>query len=369
MYRASLFAASLSLLVSCAPAQETHTKPPETNAPPASVTNEAATSPEDVALREDAAFYFEAVPETPMLKGERLKQEQVDLGAMLYFDPRLSKSQLISCNTCHNVGMGGVDALPTSIGHGWQKGPRNAPTVYNAVFNAAQFWDGRAEDLKEQAKGPVQAGVEMNNTPDLVVETLKSMDGYVTAFDAAFPGVDEPITFDNMAAAIEAYEATLITANSPFDRFLKGEDDALTRQEKTGLRKFIDTGCIACHGGVNFGGQDYFPFGVVEAPENAVRPEGDHGRLAVTNSEADDYVFRAAPLRNIALTAPYFHSGAVWELDEAVAIMGVSQLGAELNEEDVEDITAFLHALTGVIPDIQYPELPERGENTPLPSE
>jgi cytochrome c peroxidase len=170
-----------------------------------------------------------------------------------------------------------------------------------------------------------------------------------------------------MARAIEAFEAMLITPNAKFDQFLLGNDAALNDQEKRGLQSFIDQGCAACHNGVNFGGQDYFPFGVVERPGGRVLPEGDRGRFQVTETAADDYVFRAAPLRNIAITAPYFHSGVVWDLSEAVAIMGVSQLGAELSEDDVSDITAFLETLTGEMPNVPYPVLPARGPDTPLP--
>jgi cytochrome c peroxidase len=155
---------------------------------------------------------FKPVPAAaPLLKQNPATPDKVELGKMLYFDPRLSSSQIISCNTCHNVGLGGTDLLETSIGHGWQKGPRNSPTVLNAVFNVAQFWDGRAEDLASQAKGPVQASVEMNNTPENVVKTLKSIPGYQPFFAKAFPGEADPITFDNMARAIEVFEATLIT--------------------------------------------------------------------------------------------------------------------------------------------------------------
>lgn len=369
MKRALLLSIALTAFAACSHDETAaDAKQAAAEAEPAAAPAAPTSSPEDIELRETAAAFFEPIPVEPMLKGAAPDPAQVELGAMLYFDPRLSKSGIISCQTCHNVGMGGVDAVTTSIGHGWQEGPRNAPTVFNAVFNAAQFWDGRAADLKEQAKGPVQAGVEMNNTPVNVETTLKSMPGYVAAFETAFPDAAEPVSFDNMAAAIEAFEATLLTPHSPFDRFLAGEDDAMTEIEKRGLTKFIDTGCASCHMGVNFGGQDYFPFGVVEVPDAEVRPEGDHGRYEVTNTEDDDYVFRAAPLRNIALTAPYFHSGAVWDLEEAVAIMGVSQLGAELTEEDVADITAFLHTLTGEQPEVEHPVLPERGPDTPLPA-
>jgi cytochrome c peroxidase len=324
---------------------------------------------DDAELREEAASYLGTIPlNPPELDGNVMTRARVDLGAMLFFDPRLSRSNVFSCNSCHNVGMGGVDGLETSIGHGWQKGPRNSPTVFNSVFNVAQFWDGRAADLEEQAKGPVQASVEMNNTPELVEATLRSMPGYVDAFKAAFPGDEQPVTFGNMARAIETFEAMLITPNAPFDQFLLGDDAALDAQQKRGLAAFMETGCVGCHNGVNVGGQDYFPFGLVEKPGGSVLPEGDRGRYTVTETATDDYVFRAAPLRNIALTAPYFHSGVVWDLEEAVAIMGVSQLGTELTHEQITDIAAFLQSLTGEKPQVAYPVLPERGPDTPLPN-
>lgn len=323
----------------------------------------------DAELRADAQSWFEPIPlATPDIEGNIISRERVDLGAQLFFDPRMSRSGLFSCQSCHNVGLGGVDGLETSIDHGWQKGPRNSPTVYNAVFNVAQFWDGRAADLAEQATGPVQAGVEMNNTPDRVIDTLNSMQEYVDGFDAAFPGEDDPVSFENFALAIEAFEATLTTPNSRFDQFLNGAD-SLDEQELRGLAAFMDEGCASCHAGVNMGGQDYYPFGLVERPGASVLPEGDRGRFAVTATAADDYVFRAAPLRNIELTAPYFHSGAVWSLEEAVAIMGVSQLGADLSEDQVQDIAAFLRTLTGEIPEVEHPNLPVRTDATPLPDE
>src|SRR5690554_2919761 len=171
------------------------------------------------------------IPKDPaVIDGNELTPSKDERGKMLFFEPRLSSSHLISCNTCHNVGLGGDDELPTSIGHGWQKGPRNPPTVFNAVFNAAQFWDGRAADLAEQAKGPVQAGVEMSSSPDRVVATLKSMPEYVERFEDAFPGQDNPVTFDNMAVAIEAYEATLITPEAPLDKYRSGDSAALNEK-------------------------------------------------------------------------------------------------------------------------------------------
>ncbi len=312
---------------------------------------------------------FKPIPATaPDIPDNPLTKEKIELGKKLYFDPRLSSSQLISCNTCHNVGMGGDDNLETSIGHGWAKGPRNAPTVLNSVFNVAQFWDGRAKDLKEQAKGPVQAGVEMNNKPDVVVATLKSIPQYVEMFRKAFPKDKDPVTFDNMARAIEAFEATLLTPDSPFDLYLKGDEKALTDMQKKGLALFIDKGCAGCHNGINIGGHDYYPFGVVEKPGADVLPPEDKGRFQVTRTADDEYVFRAAPLRNVAITAPYFHSGKVWSLKQAVAIMGDTQLGkGTLSDSDVEAITAFLESLTGKQPKVVYPIIPPRTDATPLP--
>ena len=319
-------------------------------------------------LRELSNNLFKPIPTAEVVIREKgLSPEQIELGKWLWFEPRLSRSQIITCNTCHSVGTGGADNISTSIGHGWQHGPRNSPTVLNAVFNVAQFWDGRAADLAEQAKGPVQASVEMNATPDYVEETLRSIPQYVDKFKEAFPGSEKPVSFDNMAKALEAFESTLVTPNSRMDAFMRGED-TLNAEELTGLKLFIDKGCIACHSGINFGGQNYYPFGLVKRPGADILPEGDRGRFDVTKTASDEYVFRAAPLRNIALTAPYFHSGEVWSLEEAVALMGTSQLGAELNEQEVSSIAAFLRTLTGEQPKVEYPILPPSTKETPRPS-
>lgn len=319
-------------------------------------------------LRDRANALFKPVPEkVTEVRGKSINPDQAMLGHKLWFDPRLSRSHVISCNTCHNLSLGGGDNVTTSIGHGWQKGPRNSPTVLNAVFNAAQFWDGRAEDLQAQAKGPVQAGVEMNNTPVRVEATLNSIPQYVEEFRKAFPNDKNPVTFDNMAYALEAFEVSLTTPNSPFDRFLGGDDKALDDKQKQGLALFMDAGCSSCHNGVNLGGQGYFPFGVTKKPGAEILPAGDKGRFAVTNTASDEYVFRAAPLRNVGLTAPYFHSGEVWDLEQAVAIMGDSQLGRQLKTDEVAAITAFLHSLTGDQPNVAYPVLPPSSKSTPKP--
>jgi cytochrome c peroxidase len=319
-------------------------------------------------LRAKAAAAFKPLPSTtPATKDNPTSKEKVDLGKALFFDPRLSASGVFSCNSCHNLATGGDDNLETSIGHGWQKGPRNAPTALNSVLNEAQFWDGRAADLKAQAKGPIQAGVEMANTPEKVEATLKSMPQYVDWFKGAFPSDKYPVSFDNMAKAIEAFEATLLTP-APFDKYLNGDDAALSDEQKKGLALFIDKGCSGCHGGINVGGHGYYPFGVVEKPGADVLPQGDKGRFAVTKTADDQYVFRAAPLRNVAVTAPYFHSGKVWDLKQAVAIMSSSQLGTELNAEEVNSIVAFLNSLTGEMPRIEYPVLPPETATTPKPT-
>ncbi|MDW7644269.1 MAG: cytochrome-c peroxidase [Desulfuromonadales bacterium] len=310
---------------------------------------------------------FKPLPaEPPVIEGNPATPDKLELGKMLFFDPRLSSSQLISCNTCHNVGLAGGDLQETSVGHNWQKGPRNAPTVMNAVFNSAQFWDGRAKDLAEQAKGPVQASVEMNNTPERVLETLGSMPEYVELFAMAFPGEDKPLTFDNVAKAIEVFEAVLLTP-APFDSYLRGEAGALTDKEKAGLELFINKGCAGCHDGVNVGGSGYFPFGVVEKPGSEVMSADDKGRFQVTNTASDEYVFRAPSLRNVALTAPYFHSGKVWSLQEATSIMGSSQLGISLTPQDEKLLVTFMKTLNGVQPQIVYPLLPVSTAKTPRP--
>jgi cytochrome c peroxidase len=319
-------------------------------------------------LMKKAQSLFTPIPaQPPVIEGNPASPEKVELGKMLFFEPRLSASWIVSCNTCHNLGLAGVDLLETSIGHGWQKGPRNAPTVLNAVFDVAQFWDGRAPDLEQQAKGPIQASVEMNNTPERVVRTLNSMPEYVQRFHKAFPRDEEPVTFENVARAIAVFEATLITPGARFDRYLNGDDQALTPTEKKGLELFVDKGCSNCHGGLNVGGTAYYPFGVVQKPGADILPPHDKGRFAVTKTVSDEYVFKAPSLRNVALTPPYFHSGKVWSLKQAVAIMGASQLGTQLSDEETNLIADFLKSLSAPQPPIEYPILPPFSEATPLP--
>lgn len=319
-------------------------------------------------LLKNAQAVFQPIPDkAPLIKDNEATPDKLELGKMLYFEPRLSKSGLISCNTCHNVGMGGADFQQTSTGHGWKQGPRNAPTVLNSVFNVAQFWDGRAKNLAEQAKGPVQAGVEMNNAPDNVVKTLNSMPEYVALFKKSFPEQKDPVTFDNMAKAIEVFEATLLTPHSKFDAFLKGDATALNQDEKDGLKLFVANDCSSCHGGVNMGGDAYHPLGVVNKPSDKIIA-GDKGRFAITQAKQDEFFFKSPSLRNIELTSPYFHSGVVWDLEEAVAVMNDSQIGADLKDDDIRKIVAFLKTTTGKQPEVTYPILPAPTHATPKPS-
>ncbi len=319
-------------------------------------------------LMKTAQAQFKPIPTTPpTLPGNPATPAKLLLGKMLYFDPRLSASHSISCNSCHSVGLGGADAQETSIGHHWQRGGRNAPTVFNAVFNTAQFWDGRAKDLEAQAGGPIVNPVEMASPTAHVAEQLAATPGYVTAFRAAFPGSADPVTLENVQRAIAVFEATLITPNAPFDKFLNGDAAALTPTQKSGLQLFLDKGCAACHDGINVGGGRYAPFGVVEKPGAAFLPPADKGRFMVTKTASDEYVFKVPSLRNIALTAPYFHTGKAWNMRQAVAVMGTSQLGTQLTEVEIDRITAFLDSLTGDQPAIVYPTLPPSVAATPQP--
>lgn len=320
------------------------------------------------ALLTAARALFKPIPSTaPVLPGNAATPAKVELGKMLFFDPRLSASHTISCNSCHNVGLGGVDVAEKSIGHKWQKGGRNSPTVFNAVFNTAQFWDGRAKDLEEQAGGPMVNPIEMASPKEHVTEQLRGIPGYVTAFKSAFPGEASPVTLANAQKAIAVFEATLITPNAPFDRYLKGDASALNASQTAGLKLFIDKGCASCHNGVNVGGGRYAPFGIVEKPGAELLPADDKGRFTVTKTAGDEYVFKVPTLRNIELTAPYFHSGRSWDLRQAVGVMASSQLGLPVSDDEAGKIVAFLGALTGDQPKIVYPVLPPSVVATPRP--
>lgn len=288
--------------------------------------------------------------------------EKVELGKMLFFEPRLSKSGFISCNSCHNLSLGGVDALPTSIGHNWQEGPINSPTVLNAEYGLAQFWDGRAKDLKEQAGGPIANPGEMGYTHELAVSTVNSMPAYRAKFAAIYG--KGSVNIDNITDAIAEFEKTLVTPNSPFDLYLQGEQAAITADAKAGYQLFKNKGCTSCHNGPAVGGTMYMKMGLVK-PFHTENPA--EGRIAVTGKEADKYVFKVPTLRNIELTYPYFHDGATWTLEEAVNTMADIQLGQQLSEKETVEMVAFLKSLTGEQPQIVLPILPPSNANTPKP--
>jgi cytochrome c peroxidase len=336
-------------------------------APPAPATPAGAKAPDaDIAkLREQARGIFGVLPaEAPNPKNP-ITPEKVALGRMLFYETRLTLSQQQSCNSCHMLDHYGVDGEPTSLGHKGQRGARNAPSVYNAALHIAQFWDGRAADVEEQAKGPVLNPVEMAMpSPADVVVVLKSIPGYAPLFAAAFPGEPDPITFDNMALAIAAFERRLMTPG-PFDKFLEGDDAALTPAQRAGLQTFIATGCITCHNGATVGGRMFQKLGLVEP-----YPTQDVGREKVTGNEADRFVFKVASLRNVAKTGPWFMDGSITDLNQAIRLMARHQLGKQLTDPDVASIRAFLESLTGT-PDASYiakPELPPSGPSTPAPS-
>jgi cytochrome c peroxidase len=288
-----------------------------------------------------------------------LTPEKIELGKRLYFDPRLSKSGIISCNTCHNLGLGGVDGVPTSIGHRWAPNPHhlNAPTVYNSVFNSVQFWDGRSPHLADQAMGPIQAIPEMALSPETAEARFGSIPEYVEEFEKAFEGEKNPLTFENIGKAIAAFEATLVTP-SRYDDFLNGDTDALSKAEQEGLRLFVEKGCASCHNGMGTGG------GTMQA----FAWEGEYEYAEIGDfSGNENGMVRTPTLRNITETAPYFHNGAVWDLHEAVEIMANIQLGLELKDEEVSSIVTFLEALEGEKPEITYPMFPASTPDTPKP--
>lgn len=286
----------------------------------------------------------------------------VELGKKLYFDPRLSKSGFISCNSCHNLSMGGTDNLPTSIGDKWQQGPINAPTVLNSSLNLAQFWDGRAADLQAQAGGPIANPGEMAFTHVLALGVLESIPAYQREFKQVF-GTDK-IAINQVTAAIAEFEKTLVTPNSRFDQWLLGKKDALTANELAGYKIFKDSGCVACHNGPAVGGNSFQKMGVVEAYKANSPAEG---RSAVTGKDADRFNFKVPTLRNVELTYPYFHDGAANTLSEAVDTMGRIQLGKKFSREDNAKIVAFLKTLTGDQPSFMMPILPPSADSTPRP--
>ena len=307
------------------------------------------------------ASALEALPtEAPAPADNPTTAEKVELGKMLYHDPRLSSTGTVSCSSCHNTMLGGEDNRPNSMGVNGQTGGRSAPTVWNSAFNKVQFWDGRAASLEEQAAGPVTNPIEMGmKSWDDVVARLKTIDGYQKAFEKAFGG--DSISKENATKAIAAYERTLITPNSAFDKYVGGEKSALTAQQVRGLEKVAELGCTSCHSGPAFNGAGTFqkfpviPNGYFEAQHHFKK---DKGLAEVTKKAEDENMWKVPTLRNIALTAPYFHNGSVKDLDDAVRLMAKLQLGKDISKEEIADIVEFLNSLTGEFPKQGMPALP-----------
>ena len=277
---------------------------------------------------------------TPLPKKIKTDPKKVNLGRMLFFDPILSKNQTISCASCHNLASGGDDDRPVSIGINGKKGTVNAPTVFNAVFNFRQFWDGRAKDLQEQAAGPIENPVEMGNTFENLIKTLKKS-RYKDIFYTIYK---DGITKENITDAIAEYEKTLITPNSPFDRYLRGDKDSISKEQQEGYELFITKGCISCHQGKNVGGNMYNKFGVIMSIDIK-----NLGRYNITKNRQDKYFFRVPSLRNVALTAPYFHNGSQKDLRQVILFMAKYQVGRPITDEEVDKILSFLNSLTAKV--------------------
>jgi len=303
----------------------------------------AAQTPQDPALRAKALELITPIPDA-MPGAEKDTPDRVALGEKLFFEKKLSMNGSQSCNSCHAVdqGRGGVDNEPTSPGALGKRGGRNSPTVLNAGFHLAQFWDGRAATLEDQAKGPVLNPIEMAMpAPEVVIERLTSDPAYVAAFKKAFPGEAQPVNYDNFARAVAAFERTLVTRDR-FDDYLKSDNAALTAREKAGLHEFLTVGCTTCHYGPLLGGNNYKKVGIVNAYENG----SDKGRIEVTKEDYDELVFKVPSLRNIELTGPYFHDGQQATLPATVRKMAWLQLGVDLTPDQLDNLVAFLGALT-----------------------
>ncbi|MDR3700982.1 MAG: cytochrome c peroxidase [Candidatus Sulfopaludibacter sp.] len=306
---------------------------------------------------------FAALPAAPAVLADNPMAAKIELGRMLYYDARLSKGQTVSCNSCHRLSEYGVDGQPTSEGHAGQRGTRNSPTVYNAALQFVQFWDGRAPDVEKQAGGPMLNPVEMAMPSEMaVVAVLKSMPGYLAAFRKAFPGDKDPVTFAHAVEAIGGFERGLITP-SRWDRFLQGDQAALTAEEKSGFNHFLAAGCDTCHSGVLLGGNAFQKLGVAKDYSDTT----DTGRYQVTRNESDRMFFKVPTLRNVAMTGPYFHNGKIATLADAVDQMAEFQTGRQLAAADRDAIVTFLKCLTGDLDGnyVRQPDLPKSTSRTP----
>jgi cytochrome c peroxidase len=315
-----------------------------------------------------AAFGWEALPASPPIPQDNpMTPARIELGRMLYHDPRFSETGTVACASCHSLMEGGDDHRPTSIGVHGMKGGRNAPSVYNAAFLTAQFWDGRAPTLEAQATGPIVNPVEMGMANlGSAIDRIRAIPGYAPYFTAAF-GPGDTVTIENAALAIAAFERTQVTTGSPYDRFVLGEQGALTPEQQRGMEAFAATGCQGCHSGPNFAGPA-LPIGTPFLQKFPIRTDNayvakydlltDKGRYNVTHDPADENVWRVPQLRNLVYTAPYLHNGSVKSLPEMVQLMATVQLGAELTPTQATEIAAFLESLTGEFPQEAMPRLP-----------
>lgn len=316
-------------------------------------------------LTDQFLLMFKPLPAAAPSPDNEVTEEKINLGRMLFFDKRFSKNHDISCNSCHNVAKYGTDNAPTSSGHKGQHGGRSAPSVYNAALHIAQFWDGRAPTVEEQAKGPVLNPIEMA-MPDqtTVLKVINSIPEYVAAFQKAFPGDAKAVSYDNFGKAIGAFERKLLTP-SRWDEFLKGRKDALSDSERKGFAEFANVGCVNCHNGVAVGGHMYQKLGLIKPWEGLK----DNGRSDITKAEQDKHMFKVPSLRNITETGPYLHDGSVTELPVIVKKMAEHQLGKQITDDQCKSIVTFLQSLKGDLPEsyIKEPALPASTDSTPKP--
>jgi cytochrome c peroxidase len=321
-------------------------------------------APASTEIEEGRTESFGPLPTVVSTAANPLSDEKIALGRMLYYEPRLSKNQDVSCNTCHLLDKYGVDGKKVSTGHAHQQGTRNSPSVYNSAGYFALMWDGRFPNVEEQAKGPLTNPVEMATSPKRVEQTLRSIPEYVQAFAAAFPGDKQPVSYDNAAKAIGAFERKLFTP-SRWEKYLAGDKAALTGAEKAGFNTFVETGCPTCHFSPYVGATMFQKLGLVKAWPTT----RDRGRFEQTQKNEDYMVFRVPSLRNVAMTGPYLHDGSLTELHEVVRMMARHQIGKELGDAQIDSIIAWLGSLTGELPKeyVAKPELPASTKTTPPP--
>ncbi|MDB4945710.1 MAG: Cytochrome peroxidase [Labilithrix sp.] len=351
----STFAVLAALLGACSQdADPSHAKgtPPAAASAPAAAPASAAASA-DINPRQLRRFQPVASPyqETPP---DEVTTARISLGRHLYYETRISLDRDLSCNSCHDLQAYGVDGRPTSAGTKGEHGQRNSPTVLNAATFFAQFWDGRAANVEEQAKGPILNHSEMAMPDAAAVEArLRAIPAYGEAFKKAFPGEERPVTYENVGRAIGTFERGLMTPGR-WDHYLKGDKDALTAAEKEGLKVFLNVGCMVCHTGATLGGSMFERAGAVEPWPN----QEDKGRARITHAPGDEMMFKVPTLRNVEKTAPYFHDGSATSLEEAVRLMGKHQLGLELGADEISSIVVWLKSLTSA-PSAAYTQKPE----------